>query len=315
MSDLPSFTDAEILAARPAKNSIDVNRPYAFLVEPEYSAAGRIDDVATIFLTNRECPFRCLFCDLWKNTTDERVPLGAIPAQIDYALQRLPPAEHVKLYNSGNFFDAQAIPPEDHAAIAERVHDFQTVIVENHPRLCRQDCVEFHKLIQTQLEIAIGLETIHPEILPRLNKQMTLDDFQRAVEFLISNDISVRAFILLRPPTLSEHEGIDWALRSVEFAFELGVGCCSVIPTRDGNGMMEELQRTNQFARPSITAMENVLQEGLKLNSGRVFMDLWDIERFFVCHGCGPARAERLRQMNLTQKMPPPIECECGTTA
>jgi len=314
MRDFLQFGDAEILAARPAKNSVDANRPYAFLVEPECTAAGHIEDVATIFLTNRECPFRCLFCDLWKNTTDESVPRGAIPAQIDHALEQLPPAQHIKLYNSGNFFDAQAIPPEDHAEIANRVRDFQSVIVENHPKLCGRKCGEFHELIQTRLEIALGLETVHPEILPRLNKQMTLDDFQHAVEFLIGNDIAVRTFILLRPPTLSESEGIDWALRSIDFAFRLGVGCCSIIPMRSGNGMMEQLKRKGLFSSPSLLSMESVLQEGIKRNAGRVFMDLWDAERFSDCEKCGPLRIERLRQMNLTQTVLPAIDCGCGAT-
>ena len=35
---------------------------------------------------------------------------GDIPAQIAYALDQLPPARQIKLYNSGNFFDHQAIP-------------------------------------------------------------------------------------------------------------------------------------------------------------------------------------------------------------
>src|SRR5579872_3248975 len=125
-----------ILQARPPKNAVDVSRPYAFLLERECSASGEVVDVATIFLTNRECPWRCLMCDLWKNTTDETVPLGAIPQQIDYALERLGPARQIKLYNSGNFFDAHAIPPADHQAIARRVGRFERVIVENHPKLC-----------------------------------------------------------------------------------------------------------------------------------------------------------------------------------
>ena len=98
------MNDREIIAARPPKNAVDPRVPYAFLVEPERTAAGDVADIATIFLTNRECPFRCLFCDLWKNTTDSRVPVGAIPEQIDYALARLPSARQIKLYNSGNFF-------------------------------------------------------------------------------------------------------------------------------------------------------------------------------------------------------------------
>jgi hypothetical protein len=109
--------DARILALRPPKNEVDPAKPYAFLVEPERTREGTVEDTAVLFLTNRECPFRCLMCDLWKNTTDRRVPDGAIAGQIEYALTRLPPARHVKLYNSGNFFDRQAISPEDHVAI------------------------------------------------------------------------------------------------------------------------------------------------------------------------------------------------------
>ena len=139
-------TDADILAARPPKQRLDPWKPYAYLVEPERMASGTVEDVATVFLTNKECPFRCTMCDLWKYTLDERVPVGAIPAQIDHALERLPPAKHIKLYNAGNFFDAQAIPPEDHAAIAARVRHFETIIVENHPRLTDERCVRFRDL-------------------------------------------------------------------------------------------------------------------------------------------------------------------------
>ena len=110
------MNDADILAARPPKQPLDPWRPYAYLVELERTASGRVEDVATVFLTNQECPFRCTMCDLWKYTLDERVPVGAIPAQIDHALEQLSSAKHLKLYNAGNFFDAQAIPPEDHDA-------------------------------------------------------------------------------------------------------------------------------------------------------------------------------------------------------
>lgn len=310
-----AYDTAAILAVRPAKNAVDVERPYAFVVEKERAASGDVVDVATLFLTNRECPFRCLMCDLWRNTTDEPVPVGAIPRQIDYALRCLPPARQIKLYNSGNFFDAKAIPREDMSAIAERVRGFERVIVENHPRLCSNRCVAFRDDIGTTLEIAMGLETIHPEVLPSLNKQMTLDDFARAVELLLQHDIDVRAFILLRPPSLSETEGVDWALKSVEYAFGLGVGCCSVIPTRAGNGMMDRLQREGRFAPPTIASMEQVLEEGLRLRKGRVFMDLWDVERFFGCGRCGPARAERLNRLNLSQEIDAAIECDCGGIA
>lgn len=307
----PTYTDKEIVAARPEKADVDPWRPYAYHVEDERSAAGNIDSVATIFLTNRECPFRCLMCDLWKNTTDETVPEGAVPTQIEYALERLPETQHVKLYNSGNFFDQQAFPPSDRPAVAEQVQDFDTVVVENHPKLCRDVCVDFQHQIGGELEIALGLETAHPTVLDRLNKRMTRDDFRRAVGFLRENGIDVRTFILLRPPFLSESEGVEWALRSLEFAFDAGVYCASIVPTRSGNGIMQHLERDGHFEPPSMTSIETVLEEGVRMDRGRVFMDLWDLERFYECLDCGPKRRERLQRMNQTQMMQPPIRCTC----
>jgi len=308
----PRFSDAEIVAARPSKADVDPAAPYAYHVEPERTAAGTVEDVATVFLTNRECPFRCLMCDLWKHTTDETVPEGAIPAQIDVALDRLPPARHIKLYNSGNFFDRKAIPPSDYDAIAERVVGFDTVIVENHPKLCNDACVDFSERLDGQFEIALGLETAHPTVLDRLNKRMTRDDFKRAVGFLREHAIDVRTFILLRPPFLSEAEGVEWALRSIEFAFDAGVQTCSVVPTRPGNGMMQQLAADGHYAPPAMASIETVLEEGVQMDRGRVFMDLWDLERFVDCSDCGPERRERLHQMNLTQAVPDPVACSCA---
>ena len=291
--------DADILAARPPKQPLDPWRPYAYLVEPERAASGRVEDVATIFLTNQECPFRCTMCDLWKYTLDERVPIGAIPAQIDHALARLPGARHIKLYNAGNFFDAQAIPPEDHAAIAARVCHFETIIVENHPRLTDDRCVTFRDLLTSsfnrvgnaprverreslvrhttrgalptrlndapRLEVALGLETVHPDILSRLNKRMTVADFDRAAAFLRRHDIDVRAFLLLKPPGLNERDGIEWCVKSLQHAFDVGASVCSVIPTRAGNGIMDRLAESGDFAPPTIRSMEEVLERGIEL--------------------------------------------------
>ena len=304
------LSTSAILAARPAKNAVDVRRPYAFFVERERSAKGSLVDVATIFLTNRECPWRCLMCDLWKHTTDSPTPVGAIPEQIDYALARLAPARYIKLYNSGNFFDARAIPPQDHQAIIERVRGFERVIIENHPKLCGESCVRFRDACGNELEMAMGLETVHPEVLPRLNKGMTLDDFARAVEFLLKHAIAVRAFILLRPPFLTEQEGVEWAIKSLEYAMSLGIACCAVIPTRGGNGILDRLAAEGHFAPPTIRSLERVLEHGLSLARGRVLADLWDIERFYDCSHCGPRRAARIAEMNLSQQVSPSVTCQ-----
>jgi radical SAM enzyme (TIGR01210 family) len=301
MNPAPFLSDDWIVARRPPRNPVAPDQPYAYLVEQEAAPGGGVVDIATVFLTNRECPFRCLMCDLWRNTLTTSVGRGQIAAQIRWALERLPPARHLKLYNAGNFFDPRAIPPDDYADIAKVSATFERVIVECHPRLIGRRCWEFRRLVAGELEVALGLETVHPDVLPRLNKRMSLDDFATAVRALHARSIATRAFILARPPFLTDAEGLEWAKRSLDYAFSLGIGCCSLIPTRAGNGALDELARQGLFAPPSLGALEEALAYGLSLRAGRVFVDLWDIGHVSPETPERAERIERLAHMNLTQ--------------
>jgi archaeosine synthase beta-subunit len=304
--------DAAIRAARGPKTAVDPRRPYALHVEPERSRDGALEDIATVFLTNRECPFTCLMCDLWMHTMDQAVRPGDLLEQLDFALAELPSTKHIKLYNAGNFFDVKAIPKQDRAALAGRLREFETVVIENHPSLCGPAVTEFASLLSGELEVAMGLETVHPVVLPRLNKRMTAADFRAASEWLVARGVSVRAFVLLRPPFLTEEEGVGWALKSVEFALESGADVCSIIPTRGGNGIMELLAAQEAFAPPRLSSLEEAQVRGLRTaGSKRVFVDLWDAHLLEACPSCGPSRIERMRAMNHTQTALEAVSCGC----
>ncbi|MCC5941019.1 MAG: hypothetical protein JJU37_05705 [Balneolaceae bacterium] len=299
---------------RPDKAELDINKPYLFLHEHEVQKSGKVEAVNTIFLTNKECPFKCVMCDLWRHTTDEPTPEGAIVHQIEYALDRLPDASVIKLYNSGNFFDGKAIPVSDYRAISGLISQYDHVIVENHPKLTGPYIREFKDQLNGTFEIAMGLETIHPDVLPKLNKQITTDLFKKSTGYLNDIGVDVRAFILLNPPFLTdESENIEWCLRSVEFAFEAGVTACSIIPTRAGNGIMDKLQENGDFVPPRLEALEAVFEQALKLKKGRVFCDVWDLEKFSDCDKCIDQRKDRIDKMNLIQNIIPNIECSCRT--
>ena len=309
----PSRQDSWILAKRGPRNAIDPRRAYATLMEEEPGDSGRPVSVATIFLSNRECPWRCLMCDLWRNTLTEPVPPGAISEQIARELPRFGAARWIKLYNAGSFFDPKAIPPEDHADVARLLSGFDRVIVESHPALCGDACLEFRSRLEGSLEVALGLETVHPDVLPRLNKRMTLESFRRAAGYLVGNGIAVRAFVLVGLPFVAPEEAVEWACRSAAFAFECGARVVSLIPTRPGNGALEALQERGEFTPPDLSALEKALAGGLALSRGRVLADPWDLEKFSRCRSCFPERVSRLRAMNLAQRDLPRVSCaECG---
>ncbi len=306
---------AWIAAQRPPRQiALNPFQPHAFFLEKERNASGRICDSATILLTNKECPWRCLMCDLWRNTLTESVPPGAIPRQIELALAQLGAVfDQIKLYNSGSFFDSAAIPLADYGSIARTVASSKHVVVESHPRLIGERALQFRDLLAGTLEVAMGLETIHPQILPRLNKKFDLNHFASAVEYLRRENISVRAFVLVKTPFMNETEGAEWAVKSARFAFDCGANVVSLIPTRAGNGALDRLQERNEFAPPQLPTVERAFEGVLNLNAGRAFVDTWDLAKFSRCPACFTERRHRLQAINLSQTTVPRIECvRCG---
>ncbi len=252
-----------------AKNQVDETKANGFFSEEELTRSGVVEKHNVILTTNKECSFKCVMCDLWQNTLDYRVENGVITKQVKGALDELPKAKHIKLYNAGSFFDRQSIPKQDTFDIADMLCDYETLIVEAHPKLIGTPCFEFSEYLQPQLEVAMGLETVDPSVLPQLNKNMTLDDFERSTTRLLEHNIFVRAFILLRTPWQTEEEGVYWAKESIDFAHSIGVECCTVIPTRPNEGM-------GDFEPPLRKSLVEVVAYGKSKNKGRVFGDSWD---------------------------------------
>ena len=305
-----------IIGQRGPKNPLDPHRPYAWLLEKERAADGSLVDGLTIFLTNKECPWRCLMCDLWQNTLDETVPAGAISEQIDFALGQterecsdLTELQQIKLYNAGSFFDAQAIPEDEEAVISKRLAKFSRVIVESHPALIGDRCLRFRDRLNGQLEIALGLETVHPEALVKLNKRVSLEQFRDAADFITRHEIALRTFVLLQPPFIPVDESVEWAKRSIDFSQDCGATVTALIPTRTGNGAMDRLAAVGQFIEPTLVQLEDTMDYGVGQARGRVFADLWDLERFSSCTACFPQRCDRLTKQNDTQQIPARITC------
>ena len=259
--DTPSARDRFVIDVRGPRPSHDPWRYQSVLVEDEPTERGDIARVGTVFLTGRECPWRCAMCDLWRHTTRTDTPVGAIPAQITAARRCWHEGGHaitrLKLYNASNFFDPRAVPEADYADIASAIGDVEQVIVESHPALIGDRVERFLTALNgRRLEVAMGLETVHPSALDALNKKMTPDDFARAADALDRLGVSLRVFLLIGPPFVPQEEQDDWLLASVMFAEQCGASVISLIPTRGGNGTMEALAGHRLFKEPTRADVE-----------------------------------------------------------
>ena len=313
--------DRFVVARRPARPLHDPWQHQGLIVEDE-PASGGVSRVATVLLTGRECPWRCAMCDLWRFTTEADTPPGAIPAQVRAARAAIRsepvPVTAMKLYNAGSFFDPRAVPESDYDAVAGTLEGLSRVVVESHPALVGPrvdrliDALERHRAPDgpAALEVAMGLETAHPQALERLNKRFTLETFARAARALGDRGVSLRVFLLISPPFVPRDEQDAWLLRSIDAAFSCGASVVSLVPTRPGNGTLEALSQ-DDFLQPRLSDVERSLSLALAHAAGRglVLADLWDLDRLTRCGACFPTRAERLRATNLAQRVLAPVVC------
>jgi len=314
--------DRFILERRPPRPAHDPWRAHGVIVEDERIADGTPARVATVFLTGRECPWRCLMCDLWQFSTTDGTPHGALPIQVADArrkIDQLGGVTRAKLYNAGSFFDPRAVPESDYDAVAASLRGLAGLIVESHPTLVGSrterwlDSMARHAgLAAPALEVAMGLETTHPDALARLHKGMTLDTFAEAAGRLQVMGVGLRVFLLVSVPFIPIDQQVAWLRRSVAVAWQCGAGVVSLIPTRPGNGALDAIAAEGHFAAPSIDDLERAHETTLAMPrpaGARVFADTWDLERFATCPHCLPRRRARMQTMNLEQRILPRVPC------
>lgn len=317
---------ATVHRLRSSKRPIDAWRPLGWSWEEERQPGGSIAPVLTVFLAGAECPFSCVFCDLWRHTLDGPTPRGALPAQLAQALDEagpIPPGAQVKLYNASNFFDQRAVPEEDAEEIVELLAPFAQVIVECHPRLVGERAERFTRRLAAaaraigdgrgaRLQVAMGLETVHPQALPRLGKAMTLEMFASAAARLQAIGTGVRAFVLVGAPFVPIDEAAAWAERSTAWALAQGVEHVSLIPVRGDGEAMQRLAGAGDFAAPTPAIVEEAFDRCLALaGDGVVTLDTWDLDRLLSCDECREARRARLLRMSHDGRIEARVPCPC----
>lgn len=275
-----------------------------FITDMEPDADGVPKPATTVFLVGKECPFRCLMCDLWKNTVESPTPPGALVAQLLAILPQIQHRNTIKLYNASNFFDPHAVPRSERNELARLVNEFELVVVENHPKLMSNQVVEFAGQLSGQLQVAMGLETADETILAWLNKQMTLRDYDRACTFLLEHGISIRTFILLPAPGVHSDEMVPHTVASVRHALDCGSQVTSLIPLRAGNGVMDWLMEQRLVHLPELNVVADTFHASLQLprqKGQRVLLDLWNLAALAEA-GVDPISiCNHLEQMNLKQ--------------
>jgi len=192
----------------------------------------------------------------------------------------------VKIYTSGSFLDEREVSAESRRAIAETFADRERMVVESLPDFVDRETLADFTQHGLHTDVAIGLETTSDRIRRDcVNKYFAFSDFEEAcAEAKAADeaaadavaeaateavadpedtpDVGVKAYLLMKPPFLSEQEAIDDMISSVYDCAETeGCHTVSMNPCNvQRYTMVDELYFQGGYRPPWLWSVAEVLE-------------------------------------------------------
>ncbi len=179
----------------------------------------KVVDAWVIIFRTRGCYWArasgCSMCGYVNDVAQDVAPADILH-QLEDVLQRHAGQPMVKVYTSGNFFDDHEVAPDVRDRILTELGDrCNKVIVETLAHLLRQDQLDHALRHVDELEIALGLESTNENVLRyAVNKVWGLKEHARAASLAHEAGATVKTYLLVKPPFLTEREAIEDAVRS-----------------------------------------------------------------------------------------------------
>jgi radical SAM enzyme (TIGR01210 family) len=173
------------------------------------------------------------------------------------------PAGQIKIYTSGSFLDEREIPAETRDAIAETFADRDRMVVESLPDFVDAEKIRDFTDRGIETDVAVGLETATDQIRHDcVNKYFDFSEFERAAEAAREANAGTKAYLLMKPPFLSESEAIEDMTRSIRRCGAVeGCHTVSMNPTNVQQfTMVEQLYFDDGYRPPWLWSVAAVLE-------------------------------------------------------
>ncbi|MFW9844785.1 MAG: archaeosine biosynthesis radical SAM protein RaSEA [Candidatus Thorarchaeota archaeon] len=231
----------------------------------------------------------------------------------------------VKIYTSGSFLDIDEIPTEARNQILTEISSderIKEVVLESRPEYVQDSILkEVRSLLGSRsIELAMGLESSSDLIRSLcINKNFDFTDFKKAVEIGKKYDIGTRAYILLKPPFLTERDALIDAQKTISDAIDAGASTVSLNPVNiQSKTLVESLWQKQRYRPPWLWTVVDVLRYGHEVSKGtaRIVCDPAAAGKKRGTHNCGKCDKSvisAIRQFSLKQDIHTldGLQCEC----
>lgn len=278
---------------------------------------GRTVESLTVILRTVGCRWnRCTMCGY----ASEGAPATVedLLAQFDNACQRLSSDVRVmKIYTSGSFLDPREIPYTARDRILDLLKSagIERLVIESRPEHINSERVGAC-LSRVNTEFAIGLETSNDLIRQEIIcKGFTFQDFVHASKTIHEQGGRVKAYLLLKPPHLSEGQALRDSIASADaarrYADVLSLNLCNV----QRGTYVERMWERGEYRPPWLWSAVEVL----RMVEGPIICDPVGAGTRRGPHNCGKCDAsiaEAIRNHTLAQDPDvfEDLDCECKRT-
>ena len=257
-----------------SRRKIDPSEPVSVWSEKDVIKGNTVDALVVI-LRSRGCYWSrqsgCLMCGYNRDCL-ESVASQDLIGQFGKAMEKHANQPYIKIYTSGSFLDPQEIDPKARDCILALAGEkADKILVESRPEFVNERTLEEALGKVKNLEIAIGLETADDELRARsINKGFQFSDFERACSTARELDVSIRTYLLMKPPFITEGEAIRDTLASIKKVGKMSQ-TISINPMNVQRGtVVEGLWKKNLYRPPWLWSLVEALKEGSKLTDTRL---------------------------------------------
>lgn len=270
----------------------------------------------------------CTMCSYLLDGTQSMPTSDQLVDQFNHAMSDLEGKNgplSVKIYTSGSFLDNEEIPEDARSEILRIISDdnrIREVVLESRPEYVQDSILSEvrHILGDRRIEIGMGLESADDTIRSVcINKSFDLQTFKKSLDIAKAHNIGMRAYVLLKPPLLSERDSMLDAISTIRHSQKMGVTTVSLNPVNVQNDtLVEKLWNRGKYRPPWLWSVQAVLLEASNITDGwmRVVCDPVAGGRRRGAHNCGKCDNEfvqAIRDFSLNQdsSVLETLSCDC----
>jgi hypothetical protein len=276
----------------------------------------RIDTLTIIFKTSG-CWWGnqggCSMCGYVYDSSQNPPSYEDLKTQFRKAMEKASSLEEfmVKIYTSGSFLDENEVSTDALKYILQTLNQDKRVlkvVAETRPEFVTDDTIVKCRNIlkDTEFEIAIGLET-SSDIIRRdsINKGFKFSDFVKAAQIADEHDATTKAYLLLKPPFITEGTAIDDMEQSIDdiapYANNISINLCNV----QKGTFVEWIWQKGQYRPPWLYSIVDVLKKSKQKHPETIItsdpVGAGSKRGPHNCHKCDQDIANAIRKFSITQ--------------